>query len=538
MRLKITFAAIKLILILAIFADIFGQSSLSGTNFGVRSRVSDPNALNFSGTSAIPASPAAALPFQLQAGIILPNDNSINADEYLIGSGDVFFATVVELPAMKYTIAVDQSGRALIQNVGMVDIGKITYTNAKKIIAESISAILRNPSEIYVTLIQTKNATVSFTGQVYFTGSHEFPGTTRLLDAITAANNGTMPAVSNADLRQVQLTNGDSTTVYDLLAYLHKGDKTQNPYIYPGDQVRINPTTASVFISGAIITPVTGRYPLKKGETLREFLSMFTMDNTADTNNIVVFQTAGNSQKTISLSEADYVLNNLDAITIPVQRNRPDIFTVSITGEIASPGHYPIVENSTSARQLIEMAGGPKTTANMDLAIVARPFRNLPERFANSAPPLSLVRQESGVGASMAWATQDYSIIRLVFYNSDQIILEPGDQVVIPKRDNFVYVSGSVKNPGAYPFLHGKDVHHYVARAGGFSSNADRSNIRVLVKYGDFVQSVEPRCVEAGSVIVVPPAVQYKFLSQVLLPLITTALTTVGVGISIYTLTR
>ena len=545
MRPKFAYPASAWILALAVLTGAFGQSTLTGATI-IRSAATSPSGTGRSGASAGGGGLSGdshnyQLPQQSPSspGAILPSDNSIDEHEYMIGSGDVFFITVIESPSIRYIAAVDQAGKAFIQNVGLVNIGKTSYADAKKTIAEYISSLMKNRSEIYVALVQTKNATVSFTGRIRSPGSYEFPGSTRLLDAVRAANGGDLPQVSDANLRQVQITSGGNAATYDLLAYLYRGDNSQNPYIYPGDQIRINATTAKVFISGAIKTPLPSFYPIKSGETLREFLSMFTLDNTADTNNIIVYHSAGNSEKILTGSDMDHTLSDLDAITIPVRKNHPGIYTVSIAGEIASPGHYPIIENSTTARQLIDKAGGMKPTGNIDQAVVIRPVRNFPDRFSATAPQMiGTVRPERGASISLASTSLDYTIIKLILYNADKVILEPGDQIVIPKKDTFVYISGSVRSPGAYPFLPSKDSNYYITQAGGLSNNADRSNVQVYVKYGDVVQSIEPRCVEPGSVIVVPASVQYKFMSQVLLPLISTIATTVGVGISIYNLRR
>jgi len=526
-----------LILAFAIAGCVYGQSSLT-QSMGLKRGMSplksaDSPAPTTSGLGGALENQTYMLS-HTQVGMVLPDDNSIDENEYMIGAGDVFFITVVESPSIRYTAAVDQNGKAYVQSVGLINIGKVSYAEAKKIISQYISSKLKNPSEIYVALVQTKNATVSFTGQVGAPGSYELPGATRLLDAVRVANGNELPHASDADLRRVLCVgSGDSAVYYDLLAYLHKGDAAQNPYVYPGDRIRISPTTDKVFISGAVRSPPPGYYPLKDGETLREFLSMFTLDNTADLNAIIVYQPTDNSKKTLSSTDG-YVLRDLDAITVPVKRNFSGIYTASIAGEIASPGHYPIVENATTARQLIDMAGGAKASAFMDQAVVIRPLRTLPDRFSGSAPQMGAVRPERGSAIAVASASRDYAIIRLVLYNAESIFLEPQDQIIIPKKDSFVYISGSVRNPGAYLFLPGKDSRYYVTQAGGFSSNADRSNIQVFLKYGDAVQSIEPRCVEPGSVIVVPSSVQNKFLTQVLLPIISTLATTIGVGLAIY----
>jgi polysaccharide biosynthesis/export protein len=527
-----------MILALALAACVYGQSSLTQT-MGSKQRMSPLKSAESS--SSVNLGLGGALENQAymmshsQGGAVLPDDNSIDENEYLIGAGDVFFITVVESPSIRYTAAVDQNGKAYIQSVGLINIGKISYAEAKKVIAQYISSKLKNPSEIYVALVQTKNATVSFTGQVSAPGSYELPGATRLLDAVRAANGNEMPHASDADLRRVLCVgSGDSAVYYDLLAYLHNGDATQNPYVYPGDRIRLNPTTDKVFISGAVRSPPPGYYPLKDGETLKDFLSMFTLDNTADLNAIIVYQPTDNAKKTLSSTDSGYVLRDLDAITVPVKRNFSGIYTASIAGEIASPGHYPIVENATTARQLIDMAGGVKASAFLDQAVVIRPLRTLPDRFSGNASQMFAVRPERGSAVAVASASRDYAIIRLILYNAESVYLEPQDQIIIPKKDSFVYISGSVRNPGAYLFQPGKDSRYYVTQAGGFSSNADRSNVQVFLKYGDAVQSIEPRCVEPGSVIVVPSSVQNKFLTQVLLPIISTLATTIGVGLAIY----
>jgi len=531
--------AAALILALALAVCAYGQSSSAFPQTNAPQRRTSPWSTEFAtssgaGTGALDGH--ASLLSQPQTGTILPDDNSIDENEYLIGAGDVFFITVVESPSIKYIAAVDQNGKAYVQSVGLINVGKISYAAAKKVISQHISNKLKNPSELYVALVQTKKATVSFTGQINAPGSYELSGATRLLDAVKTANGHELPRVSEADLRRVQsVGSGDSAVVYyDLLAYLYKGDATQNPYVYPGDRIRISPTTDKVFISGAVKSPPQGYYPLRKGETIGEFLSMFTLDNTADLDAIIVYRSTDNTKMVVSISNADYVLNDLDAITVPVKRNYSGIYTASIAGEIASPGHYPIVENSTTARQLIDMAGGVKASAFLDQAVIIRPLRTLPDRFNSGAAQMGAVRPERGSAVAVASASRDYAIIRLILYNAENVFLEPQDQIIIPKKDNFVYLSGSVRNPGAYLFQPGKDSRYYVAQAGGFSSNADRSNVQVFLKYGDAVQSIEPRCIEPGSVIVVPSSVQNKFLTQVLLPIISTLATTIGVGLAIY----
>ena len=64
-------------------------------------------------------------------------------------------------------------------------------------------------------------------------------------------------------------------------------------------------------------------------------------------------------------------------------------------------------------------------------------------------------------------------------------ILEPGDTVLIPKRPNFVTVSGEVLNPGTIQFRAGKTVDQYIDGAGGISRVADDGRTFVVLPNGE-----------------------------------------------------
>lgn len=73
--------------------------------------------------------------------------------------------------------------------------------------------------------------------------------------------------------------------------------------------------------------------------------------------------------------------------------------------------------------------------------------------------------------------------LRRYFYGMDEsqdIELQPGDKVYIPASVRRVFVAGSVKTPGSYPYFPGKEVGEYVVMAGGASLAADfgRSVVR------------------------------------------------------------
>ena len=63
------------------------------------------------------------------------------------------------------------------------------------------------------------------------------------------------------------------------------------------------------------------------------------------------------------------------------------------------------------------------------------------------------------------------------------ILLESGDRVYIPRRPLTVRVAGEVLYPAALAFRKDKDAKQYITEAGGFTYNADKD--RAFVVYPD-----------------------------------------------------
>jgi hypothetical protein len=104
----------------------------------------------------------------------------------------------------------------------------------------------------------------------------------------------------------------------------------------------------------------------------------------------------------------------------------------------------------------------------------------------------------------------DYRIIPLEVCTND--FLENGDEIIIPEINRSVYVSGYVKQPGAYQYCEGEPLSYYIKLAGGWIGNSDKVNTKVLAIYGDS-WAVKGSGIRAGDVILVPEKVQEKKLA-------------------------
>lgn len=90
------------------------------------------------------------------------------------------------------------------------------------------------------------------------------------------------------------------------------------------------------------------------------------------------------------------------------------------------------------------------------------------------------------------------------------VILEPGDEIVIPKRPSHVVVMGEVLNPGAVQFKSGQQASDYLKSAGGVSQTGDSSRVFMILPNGNAEPlkvsswNMQPTPVPPGSVIYVP----------------------------------
>ena len=475
-------------------------------------------------------------------------DNSIDADSYIVGGGDVFSIHVLELPSIEYSATVDQNCDVSVPDLGLIKLGRKSLTDAKSAIADFVKSKLKKHYDIYVSLTRTKTAVITVTGSISNPGTFQVEGTTRLLDVLRMANNFQLPPFNYFNYREVVCVNKGATKVFDLFRFLMVNDLAQNPYVYPGDNIMLKVSARNVYVAGAVKNGM-GMLPIKQDEPVVDFLSLLTLDASADSENILVSKSdeRGRAPSVVfSLKNpGQLTLSDHDIVIVTLKSNYPRIDTVKASGEIARPGFYPIIWKKTTARSIIDQAGGATQFGNFARAFVIR--RGKIAASENASAPVSqfsmnasrtsgaTVRPEKSSALTQMMSSSDYAIFPLVSDGSETL-LDPGDEVVVPKTETLVYVSGSVRMPGAYSFSEGKGPDYYVEKTGGYTSKADRDNVFVMMRYADVSQVKENNRVQEGDIIVVPESTQYKYFSTVLFPIISIVLSVIATTVSTYSI--
>ena len=214
----------------------------------------------------------------------------------------------------------------------------------------------------------------------------------------------------------------------------------------------------------------------------------------------------------------------------------PEVGAVNVRGEVRFPGRYVITRGERYS-DLIARAGGLNDYAfalgtvftrvsarEQESASNRRAAADLRESlFTASTQGLNNQAGNTAAGTAVADLLQKLEtapVLGRVVIEADpallsarpgsDFLLEPGDEIFVPKRPNAVTVTGQVLSAGSLAFLSGSTPEAYIKQAGGYSEAADKSRAFLVLPNGiarplkrSFWTASEDT-IPPGSVIVVP----------------------------------
>jgi protein involved in polysaccharide export with SLBB domain len=160
-----------------------------------------------------------------------------------------------------------------------------------------------------------------------------------------------------------------------------------------------------------------------------------------------------------------------------------DLGTISIDGQVKTPGTYAITTRDMRVSQLIAMAGGLTKQAYV--------------------PGFRLERDNLPVAVDLEKATKHPG-------SRQDIAVRNGDRLVVPEYDGTVLIQGAVPFQARVVYKPGADLDYYIQQAGGFTDYAAKDRVTVTypsgerrTKHQNIFMTSNPD-VKPGSVIYVP----------------------------------
>ena len=403
--------------------------------------------------------------------------------------------------------------------------------------------------------------TVSVLGDVRAPGTYRTSGQIHLADAVHLA--GGMEPDAQADDAQVfrYMPDGKAEIFSVALNQALAGDSTQNIILEPRDRLLIHKSTnaiqpAVVYVEGEVGNP--GRYPLTTNMTVADLVRVGGgLKPDADTENgdLTRYEYAGQGQLTgqhepIAIAAAlsgdpksNAQLHNGDVVSIRQLPGWDDLgATITIKGEVNHPGTYGI-RPGEKLSSILERAGGFLPDAYPYGAILERvQVRDLETKEQSKlvlrvkdaegslqampdTTPAQKQAKEMAIGqyeTTLMQLTTNAPVGRIPIRissrverwknKSGDIQARAGDTLIIPKRPDYVMVTGQVFNPTAVAYRPGKSVKWYLEQAGGVTTTANRKAIFVIRADGSIIGRREGlwtgsslgSVLQAGDTVVVP----------------------------------
>lgn len=258
-------------------------------------------------------------------------------------------------------------------------------------------------------------------------------------------------------------------------------------------------------IEGEVRKP--GTYPFYEGMTLKDLVFQaggFT--DAASSNHIEVarrlkvdsINTDGLAQVLDVTTDKDLVVNGnklalkpWDIISVRSNPGYKRQKMVYVAGEVNYPGGYVLVTSNEHVSEVLKRAGGLTKQAFLQGASLVRQnnlinkdtsetrLRKLQQQLKDSSGTLTeeYLRATTKVGLDLPKILQNPLGI-------EDVILQEGDVLNIPKEKREIKVNGEVMLPSEIVFKEGESLDYYINKAGGYTDNARKGKVYVLYPNG------------------------------------------------------
>ncbi|MFN8348201.1 MAG: SLBB domain-containing protein [Spirosomataceae bacterium] len=416
---------------------------------------------------------------------------------------------------------------------------------------------------------------VTITGPVYRPGQYSLDQNKTLLQLIKNAEGLTGEAftgrvnvvrtredlsVENISINLADMMNGKTEDLLlrreDQIIIPSKFELREGAYIRiigevnQGSQVNL-PYTSNLTLEDAIIR--SGGFKESAAtsqiEIVRRKRDVNVQSATAQVADIFIFDVS--RDLTLDGNDSRFILEPYDEVLIrPSSNYQPQTF-VTFQGEIVSPGMYGIKSKDEKLSDLLVRAGGLTAQAYVNGATLLRKIQLSDEEIDQRNKALSEISDDAKKGRFEGEAVVrdkqeaigiDLARILRNPGGREDIILQDGDIIDIPKRLETVRLQGELLFPTTVKYRNGSSFMDYVSQGGGFTRMSLKRKSYVIYPNGSIDRTrkflffnIYPK-VEPGSEIHVPQRTQSDLaeaqralqsvigISSTLMTLITTVL--------------
>ncbi|WP_043003817.1 polysaccharide biosynthesis/export family protein [Comamonas testosteroni] len=450
--------------------------------------------------------------------------------DYLVAVGDRIHLRLWGGFTFDSVAAVDPQGNIFLPQVGPIKVLGIANKNLQQQVEAAVRRVFRANVYSYASLAAAQPVRIFVGGNVMRPGLYNGTSMDSLLNYLDQAG-GIDP--ERGSFLTVQVKRGASVrATFNLYDFLLKG---QLPLLQlnDGDVIFVPPIANRVRVSGLVNN--AKRFEFAQGsETVAQLMQLAKPQ--AQATHVRIARNTGTVKNTeyYPLQEANaLVLQNGDELEFTADK-KPGTITVRVEGEHMNAQEYvlPYGTRLGALMQSIQTSADAEpesiqlfrqSVKDRQKEMLATSLRSLETALltarSGSSEEARLRKDEADL--TLQWVerakkvepTGQVQIAQAA--QRDNMLLENGDVIRIPRKDGLVLVSGEVLFPNAVAFDGSLSLKDYIDRAGGFTQTADAARVVVAHRDGAFEQVdtgklFENTRLKAGDQVLVLPKVDEK----------------------------
>ena len=394
--------------------------------------------------------------------------------------------------------------------------------------ADGDSVIVDSIYDRYENMVEVK-------GAVYRPGLYQLGDkVTSIRTLLDNADGMTEEAmISRAVLRRMKPNRTQEVLSVDLKGIL---DGTAADMPLENEDVLFIPTTAehmnlrTLTINGEVIFPGTYEYAEKmtiedlilqaggltdNASTVKVDVSRRIINPEASTATMEIAKTFSFSIKPGFEVDGDrsFTLMPYDVVSVRRSPVSTELFTVRVEGEIAFEGSYTLGLKNQRLSDVVKEAGGVIPGAYVRGARLIRKMNE--DELARREELIKMARQSASSSAKDSLSMEQLSLETTYSVGihldealanpgcDEDIELQDGDQLVIPRLNRTVKISGDVLKPNTVALKDKKSYSYYITQAGGYAKRARKTHTYILYQNGTIALASKGK-IEPGCEIVVP----------------------------------
>lgn len=429
---------------------------------------------------------------------------------------------------LQLELVVDTQGNVFIPSVGAVKLLGVKNKDLVEVLKTNVGKIYKSNVFVYADMNVYQSVAVFVTGSVNKPGLYQGLSSDSIVQYLDKAGGINLEYGSFRDIEI--LRNNKKVLDVDLYHFLLSGKMELFPFRM-GDVILVKNLEAYATVSGDVQKPY--RFELKNDIKTLQDLAKVSGAKPIVTNAIVKSYLERNVADISAYHKEEFakvMLRAGDEVEF-----RPDYVAdnINIVIEGEHNGlHSLVVKKGTTLEQALRMV---RPNAQSNLAAVqvfrksvAKQQKKLIEAQLKELETLALtstsVNSESAaIRANQARlvlefierAKQVEPLGQVVIENAkayEKTILEDGDILNIPAKNNVIVIQGEVALPGAFTFTEGKNVLDYIKLAGDFTERANQKRVIVIRSNGKaerydnrwYMFSSMPKLQSGDSILVLP----------------------------------